>query len=138
MCKKKSFKEFPFAFESCVCCCMFLSEIETMKDVAPVGRRSLQSLVSKRENRNKFSSTNYSITPLLSGEVFHEVGWCVLDMSLSDAFNQEHLAVVSLGVFFLFSSFPPFFIFLFFLFQFLFPLFSHPSFAFSSLSPLSS
>lgn len=91
---------------------MFLTEIETMKDVAPVGHRSLQSLVSKRENRNKFSSTNYSITLLLSGEVFHEVGWCVLDMSLSDAFNQKHLAVVSLGFvgfFFLFSISPLFY-----------------------------
>lgn len=118
---------------------MFLSEIETMKDVAPVGCRSLQSLVSKRENRNKFSSTNYSITPLLSGEVFHEVGWCVLDMSLSDAFNQEHLAVVSLVVFsFFFFPSPPFFILFFFIFQFLFPLFPHPSFSFSSLSPLNS
>lgn len=96
-----------------------------------VGCRSLQSLVSKRENRNKFSSTNYSITPLLSGEVFHEVGWCVLDVSLSDAFNQEHLAVVNLGCFFflfpLFSLFySPFFLFLFLFLCSLTPLLLFP------------
>lgn len=107
----------------------------------PVGCRSLQSLLSKRENRNEFSSTNYSITPLLSGEVFHEVGWCVLDMSLSDAFNQEHLAVVSLVIFsfFLFSFSPPFLFFS--LFSFSVPLSSvlSPLFCFfPSLSLLNS